>query len=164
MRKIAEILHRDEDTAQYDKKLQERKKAIQAAYFNTFDSNFIMNVQGANAFAVDLGLGDGKTYSQMANYYRKLGYFDTGIFATDVLIRTLFENGDAELAVEILTNDEHRGTSTGEETVPPPSTNTGTATEAVRIATRCLARRLPTSLNTCWESNRPKAPAVIRNW
>ncbi len=109
MRQIALILHREEDAAEYDKKLRERKRAIQAAYFNTFDSNFIMNVQGANAFAVDLGLGDGKTYSQMANYYRKLGYFDTGIFATDVLIRTLFENGDAELAVEILTNDGAQG-------------------------------------------------------
>ena len=109
MRKIASILHKDEDIEEYDQKISERKRAIQAAYFNTFDGNFIMNVQGANAFAVDLGLGDGTTYSQMVKYYRKLGYFDTGIFATDVLIRTLFENGDAELAVDILTNDGAQG-------------------------------------------------------
>lgn len=109
MRQIALLLHRDEDAAEYDQKIQERKRAIQAAYFNTFDSNFIMNVQGANSFAVDLGLGDSNTYSQMVNYYKKLGYFDTGIFATDVLIRTLFENKDAELAVDILTNDGTQG-------------------------------------------------------
>ena len=43
------------------------------------------------------------------SYYKKLGYFDTGIFATDVLIRTLFEHGDSELAVDILTNDGDQG-------------------------------------------------------
>ena len=82
---------------------------MRAAYFNTFDGNFIMNVQGANAFAVDLGLGNAATYANMVDYYRKLGHFDTGIFATDVLIRTLFERGDSELAVDILTNNGSQG-------------------------------------------------------
>lgn len=109
MRRIACLLHREGDAVEYEKKSEQRKRAIQAAYFNTFDGNFVMNVQGANAFAVDLGLGDGTTYSQMVTYYKKLGYFDTGIFATDVLIRTLFENGDAELAVDILTNNGTQG-------------------------------------------------------
>ena len=45
----------------------------------------------------------------MLSYYKKLGYFDTGIFATDVLIRTMFENGDAELAVDLLTNNGEQG-------------------------------------------------------
>ncbi len=109
MRKIALILQKDGDIAEYDAKIRERKRAIQAAYFNTFDGNFVMNVQGANAFAVDLGLGNATTYANMVSYYKKLGYFDTGIFATDVLIRTLFEHGDAELAVDILTNNGSQG-------------------------------------------------------
>jgi alpha-L-rhamnosidase len=109
MKKIAKIIGKDEDIAEYDEKIKMRKGAIQAAYFNTFDGNFVMNVQGANSFAVDLGLGDKTTYAKMVSYYKKLGYFDTGIFATDVVIRTLFENGDAELAVDILTNDGDQG-------------------------------------------------------
>lgn len=109
MRKIARIIGREEDVAEYDEKIKLRKRAMQAAYFNTFDGNFIMNVQGSNAFAVDLGLGDRSTYPNMVNYYRKLGCFDTGIFATDVLIRTLFEHGDAELAVDVLTNNGSQG-------------------------------------------------------
>ena len=109
MKKIAKIIGKDEDIAEYDEKIKLRKGAIQAAYFNTFDGNFVMNVQGANSFAVDLGLGDKTTYAKMVSYYKKLGYFDTGIFATDVVIRTLFENGDAELAVDILTNDGEQG-------------------------------------------------------
>ena len=109
MRKIAVIIGKEQDVAEYDEKIKLRQRAIQAAYFNTFDSNFIMNAQGSNSFAVDLGIGDENTYTNMVNYYRKLGYFDTGIFATDVLIRTLFERGDAELAVDILTNDGTQG-------------------------------------------------------
>ncbi|MBO5967232.1 MAG: family 78 glycoside hydrolase catalytic domain [Clostridia bacterium] len=109
MREIALIIGKDDDAAEYGEKIAIRKKAIQAAYFNTFDGNFVMNVQGANAFAVDLGLGNANTYANMVSYYKKLGYFDTGIFATDVLIRTLFEHGDSELAVDILTNNGSQG-------------------------------------------------------
>ncbi len=109
MRKIAMIVGREEDVAEYDEKIKLRGRAIQAAYFNTIDGNFIMNVQGSNSFAVDLGLGDKTTYNNMVDYYKKLGYFDTGIFATDVLIRTLFEHGDSELAVDVLTNDGTQG-------------------------------------------------------
>ncbi len=109
MKKIAMIIGNDEDVAEYDEKIKLRKSAIQAAYFNTFDGNFVMNVQGSNSFAVDLGLGDATTYANMVNYYQRLGYFDTGIFATDVLIRTLFEKGDGELAVDILTNNGSQG-------------------------------------------------------
>jgi alpha-L-rhamnosidase len=109
MERIAHILGKEEDAEEYARKARDRKTAIRAAYFNTFDGNFVMNVQGANAFAVDLGLGSPQTYANMVRYYTKLGYFDTGIFATDVLIRTLFQRGDAELAVDILTNNGDQG-------------------------------------------------------
>lgn len=109
MRKIAMIIGQEADIAEYDEKIELRKRALQAAYYNAFDGNFIMNVQGSNAFAVDLGIGGEATYTNMVNYYQKLGHFDTGIFATDVLIRTLFEHGDAELAVDILTNNGDQG-------------------------------------------------------
>ncbi|MBQ9116592.1 MAG: family 78 glycoside hydrolase catalytic domain [Clostridia bacterium] len=109
MRKIAAIIGKDGDIAEYDEKINTRKNAIRAAYFNTFDGNFVMNVQGSNSFAVDLGLGDKKTYPNMVRYYEKLGYFDTGIFATDVVIRTMFERGDAELAVDILMGNGDQG-------------------------------------------------------
>lgn len=109
MCEIARILGKEEDIPGYEAKISERKGAIQAAYFNTFDGNFVMNIQGANAFAVDLGLGSEKTYENMVQYYKKLGYFDTGIFATDIVTRVLFERGDASLAVGLLTNDGEQG-------------------------------------------------------
>ena len=109
MIEIAGIIGRDADIAEYEEKAAMRKKAIQGAYFNTFDGNFVMNVQGANAYAVDLGLGSEETYENLVRYYTKLGYFDTGIFATDILIRVLFERGDSDLAVDLLTNPGEQG-------------------------------------------------------
>ena len=106
---IAGILGKEEDIPSFKAKAAERKKAIQAAYFSTLDNNFIMNVQGANAFAVDLGLGNKRTYANMVNYYQKIGHYDTGIFATDIVTRVLFEHGDPELAVDLLTQNGEYG-------------------------------------------------------
>lgn len=109
MCEIAAIIGKNEDIAEYEEKIKYRKGAIAAAYFNTFDDNFVMNVQGANSFAVDLGLGNEKTYENMVRYYKKLGHYDTGIFATDIVTRTLFRNGDSDLAVDLITNDGEQG-------------------------------------------------------
>ncbi len=109
MCEIARIIGRDEDIAEYEEKIKYRKGAITAAYFNAFDDNFVMNVQGANSFAVDIGLGNEKTYENMVSYYKKLGFYDTGIFATDIVTRVLFEKGDSDLAVDLMTNNGEQG-------------------------------------------------------
>ncbi len=106
---IAHIIGKESDIPEYEQKITLRKNALRAAYFNAFDNNFVMNAQGANAFAIDLGLGNDETYKNMVKYYKKVGCFDTGIFATDILTRLLFEKGDDELAVELLTNDGEQG-------------------------------------------------------
>ncbi len=109
MCEIARIIGKREDVAEYEEKIRFRKGAITAAYFNTFDDNFVMNVQGANSFAVDLGLGNENTYKNMVSYYKKLGYYDTGIFATDIVTRVLFEKGNSDLAVDLMTNNGEQG-------------------------------------------------------
>ena len=97
LREIANILCKERDAVAFLEEANLRKRAMEAAYFNKFDGNFMMNVQGANAFAADLGLGDDTTYPNMVRYYQKLGCYDTGIFATDILTRVLFERGDGDL-------------------------------------------------------------------
>ncbi len=109
MCEIAKIIGKDEDIPEYEEKIRYRKGAITAAYFNAFDDNFIMNVQGANSFAVDLGLGTENTYRNMVSYYKKLGYYDTGIFATDIVTRLLFQKGNSDLAIDLLTHDGDQG-------------------------------------------------------
>ncbi|MBR6709498.1 MAG: family 78 glycoside hydrolase catalytic domain [Clostridia bacterium] len=109
MCKIARIIGRDADIAEYEEKIAQRKRAINAAYFIPFDGNFVMNVHGANVFGLDIGLGNERTYENTVNYYTKLGCYDTGIFATDILTRLLFERGDDDLAVTLLTGDGSQG-------------------------------------------------------
>ncbi len=109
MAEIAVIIGKDSDVKEYKDKSEYRRRAINAAYFNTFDNNFIMNVQGANAFAVDIGLGNASTYKNMVRYYTKTGCFDTGIFGTDVLTRVLFENGDHDLALSLFESEGVQG-------------------------------------------------------
>ena len=76
-----------------------------SAYFNKWDGNFLGGQQGANAFAADIGLGDERTYENLVANYEKLESFDTGIFGTDILTRVLFEHGDGQLAVKLLTSE-----------------------------------------------------------
>ena len=77
-------------------------KAVTDAYAQ--DGIFCGGVQGADAFALDCGLGDERTIRSLVRKYRALGTFDTGIFGTPILLRVLFENGQEVLAAELLAN------------------------------------------------------------
>lgn len=102
---IAKIIGKDDDIALFEQRIAERKKALINSYYNTFDGNFLGVVQGANAMAVDIGIGDKRTYENLVKYYKFKGGYDTGIFGTDIVTRVLFENGDAELACKLLVSD-----------------------------------------------------------
>ena len=106
MTEIASVIGKDEDIGGFRARAEEKKKAVTAAYFNTWDSNFIGGLQGANAFALDIGLGNQDTYDNMVKYYTKLGCLDTGIFGTELVPKVLFERGDSELAVRLLTSSD----------------------------------------------------------
>jgi len=68
--------------------------------------NYADNIQGANAFAVDLGLGNEKTLDEIVKKYSESKMYDTGIFGTDIVTRVLFENGYPQLAFDLLTSKE----------------------------------------------------------
>lgn len=87
-------------------------EAINAHYFDAASGSFLGGVQGADAFAADIGAGDERTLSNLVARYEKLGTFDTGIFGTDILIRVLFEKDYAGLAFRLLVN-ENENTSYG---------------------------------------------------
>ena len=106
---IAKHIGKDEDVPFLEKRIDERKNAITVAYFNPWDGNFLGMRQGANAFALDIGLGDERTKENFIDYYDKLGYYDTGIFGTDIVTRMLFEYGRADVAVKLLTASEPHG-------------------------------------------------------
>ncbi len=106
---IAKYLGRHEDVPMLEEKMYERKRAIKRAYFNPWDGNLIGNQQGANAFALDIGLGDVRTRENFIRYYEQLGHYDTGIFGTDLVTRLLFEYGRGDIALRLLTACEPWG-------------------------------------------------------
>lgn len=106
---IAKHIGKECDIPMLEKKMAERKNAIMVAYYNPWDGNFIGMRQGANAFALDIGLGNENTRTNFINYYEKLGHYDTGIFGTDVVTRKLFEYGRADIAVKLMTASEPHG-------------------------------------------------------
>lgn len=98
-------LHDDEIRSLTDKKAF-LIRALNDRYYDAATGDYARNVQGANAFAVDLGLGDERTFENLVRYYEGIGMYDTGIFGTDILTRVLFENRKAPLAFRLLTSEK----------------------------------------------------------
>lgn len=107
---IARIIGKEEDVPVFEERIAARKKAIMNAYFNVWDGNFLGNLQGANAYAADIGLGDERTYPNMVEHYKKTKCYDTGIFGTELVTRLMFERGDGDVAVELLTSQKEEHT------------------------------------------------------
>lgn len=91
-----------EDTSPYSVLIREHMDAVRRAYEK--DGVFCGGTQGADAFALDCGLGDSRTLQNVADRYTVRGEFDTGIFGTPILLRVLVENEYADLAYSLLSN------------------------------------------------------------
>ncbi len=102
----AEILGQTDDIAVYEKLACDSREALIRHYYNEETHSFCEGTQGTDAFALDLGLGDGTTKKNFIEKYEKLGTFDTGIFGTDLVIRMLFSFGRGDIAYSLLINEE----------------------------------------------------------
>lgn len=109
MIEIARLLGKEEDIPELERRIAYRRRATTVAYMNPWDGNFIGGVQGANAFAVDMGIGDERTLKRLIDRYDALGYYDTGIFGTELVTRLMFENGRGDIAVRLMTADTPHG-------------------------------------------------------
>ena len=103
---ICDVTGKTEYKEHIEKKIEIKKNAIIKAYFNDENGHFADNEQGADAFAVDIGLGDERTFNNIIKHYTETKQYDTGIFGTDILTRILFEKDNADLAFSLLTSKE----------------------------------------------------------
>jgi alpha-L-rhamnosidase len=104
MTEIAEILQ--DKTDLWAKKSAEYRANLKRRFYDADAHTYCGGIQGADVFAVDIGLGDEKMLYAIAEKYDALGAFDTGIFGTDILIRILFTNGYGDLAMKLLTSEK----------------------------------------------------------
>ena len=109
MIEIAKLLGKEEDIPELERRIEYRRRATRFAYMNPWDGNFIGGVQGGNAFAIDMGIGDARTLSKFIDRYESLGYYDTGIFGTELVTRLLFENGRGDIAIRLMTAEAPYG-------------------------------------------------------
>ena len=98
----AEVLGKDSE--KYKKLIAEHSEAVVKKYRDAESECFISDIQGANSFACDCGLGSEKTIERIVKKYSEKTQFDTGIFGTEILLRTLYNSGNGDLATELLAN------------------------------------------------------------
>lgn len=104
MTEMAKIVGREDIIPSYLEKIEVSKRAMRGAYLSSQNGNFFGDYQGANCFAVDLGIGDERTYANMCKKYSEKPEYDTGIFATDLITKLFIENGNAQIAFDMLTS------------------------------------------------------------
>ena len=102
----AEILGNENEAEYYRNLKKSSDEAIIRHFYNEESESFCEGTQGADAFALDLGLGSEKTKEGFIEKYEKLLTFDTGIFGTDLVIRMLFRYGRGDIAYRMLINEE----------------------------------------------------------
>ncbi len=110
IRSLGMMAELSEAVGQDNTKLVQNKEAIQMAFIQAFydeeKNTYLDGIQGADAFALDIGLGNREMLEKLAQRYEAMEEFDTGIFGTDVLLRVLFENGYEDVAYKLLNSEK----------------------------------------------------------
>lgn len=101
---LSYIVNRPRYRETMTERLEKAKRAFKNAYFSANTHSFCGGIQGADALAYDIGLATEKTLGNLKRRYEKLGEFDSGIFGTPAIIKALFESGNADTAVMLLTS------------------------------------------------------------
>lgn len=104
MQKIACLVERPEEVKLFADQEAQLKSALVRTYYNSDTGNFFANIQGANAYGVDIGLGDERTLNNLVKYYEYLGHFDTGFLGTDILLDVLLRKGQKDLVFKLLSS------------------------------------------------------------
>lgn len=90
-------------------RIEYRKSVLKAAYCNPHDGHFFGGEQGADAFALDIGIGIPQTADAFIKRYENQPTYDSGIFGTDLITKQLFALGRGDIAFKLLTAEEPHG-------------------------------------------------------
>ncbi|MBR4941298.1 MAG: hypothetical protein IKZ19_04805, partial [Clostridia bacterium] len=105
MTRIARELGYEEDAKAYEAYDKMVRENLIRQYRDGATGSYNAGIQGADAYAVWVKLdGWEKAFENMVEKYTKLDYFDTGFLATEYLVEALVDNGEENLAYQLLTS------------------------------------------------------------
>lgn len=76
-------------------------------WFDPATGSYLQGKHGADAFALDIGLGDDRTKRNLIEKYTKQKCFDTGVFGTEILISVLEELGAFHVIYRLLSTSKY---------------------------------------------------------
>lgn len=106
MCEIADVLGKSEIRTELVFIRKRKVKAIYDKYFDETTGDFANDLNSANAFALEIGIGDERTLLNLVEKVRTQP-LDTGIFGTELVAKNLFKNGYFDEAVEFLSREEY---------------------------------------------------------
>ncbi len=106
MTELADIIGRGDKKAMLLEKREKKVRAIYDSFFDEKTGSFAGGINGADAFALEIGLGDERTVRNLAEKYRS-NPVDTGMFGTDYVTGQLFAKGFFDEAVDYLSGEEY---------------------------------------------------------
>ena len=95
------IEHHDKDS----KHKNEIIKALNDRFYDQKTGSYAGGINGADAFALDIGLGTKQTVLNLISKYKELKEFDTGIFGTEILTKVLLKYGQEQLVYDLITSE-----------------------------------------------------------
>ena len=116
MADIAKVLGQKADAEFFRASARSIKENFNSAFYNPLTNHYWEGRQGADVFALGLGLVPDdeyeKVFSAMLGHLEQLDYhFDTGIFGTPLLLKVLTDNGRADLAYRLMNQRDFPGYS-----------------------------------------------------
>lgn len=100
---LAEVLGQGQDIEKFSRYKEEYESAVIVNYYDPDTGDFCKNEQFANVFGLYIGLGCDKTFENVCKAIDNCGeILDIGIQGMDILIKLLFERGDADRALRAI--------------------------------------------------------------
>ncbi|MBQ9482392.1 MAG: family 78 glycoside hydrolase catalytic domain, partial [Clostridia bacterium] len=107
MRALEYLGRETDEYVDFAERIEKSLSAITEKYYDSENNTYCGGVQGADAFALSLGIGNKAMKDALIERYSLSGKPDTGIFGTDVLFAYLAENGEADLLFKLFTATEY---------------------------------------------------------
>lgn len=106
MLEMCELVGRGDEKEKLAAIRKEKAEILVKNYFDEKTGDFANNLNSANAFALDIGLGDERTLNNLVQAVRTKP-LDTGIFGTDLVPKILFAKGYFDEAIDFLSREEY---------------------------------------------------------